>query len=369
LPGVVCNISLQHSDRIVMPATRKALCIGINYAGTDSELRGPVNDALRWVEVLTQNCGFKKGSVVAMIDEYPSGEMVTDDDANYARPTKENILSALDWLVQDVTEGDSVLFVFSGHGVQVPDSGAGKSQERLEEAICPVDWDEFEWGVVPYRLISDEVLHRYFARLPSGVLFTVVLDACIAGAALEVPLRIDFEYPDRELDNDYLTQAEYHGYSWNCNAWLRNQHINALPRRLPSEPQRPLWSRVMRLFAKDAAPPLDEGLAAFCITACRGSQTALDASLDGIAQGCLTYCLLQAFEQLNYRCTYLELCETMNHMAKRLKMQVMPYMDQFFQLSYGKNAGPDECLVLDPGSAFVAKDRARRRRGQPRRVP
>jgi len=81
-------------------------------------------------------------------------------------------------------------------------------------------------------------------------------------------------------------------------------------------------------------------------------------------QGCMSYCLQKAFEQMNFHCTYLELCEGMTRTAAQLKRGVMPYMDQFFQLSYGKNAGPDECLVFDMKSAFVAKDRSRRRRGQ-----
>eukprot|EP00747_Dinoflagellata_sp_TGD_P192285 gnl/TRDRNA2_/TRDRNA2_56914_c0_seq1.p1 gnl/TRDRNA2_/TRDRNA2_56914_c0~~gnl/TRDRNA2_/TRDRNA2_56914_c0_seq1.p1 ORF type:complete len:352 (+),score=62.67 gnl/TRDRNA2_/TRDRNA2_56914_c0_seq1:127-1182(+) len=351
-----------------MPSTKKALVIGVNYAGSDAELRGCVNDALHWVQVLTKHCGFNRRNVVAMIDEYPSGELVEDGDESYSRPTKENILEALDWLVQDVVEGDVVLFAFSGHGAQVPDGAASKSsEEKLDEAICPVDWDEFEWGVVPYRLITDEMLHQYFAKLPSGALLTVVLDACIVGHAMQVPLRIDFEYPDREIENEEVTQSEYRDYSINCDSWLQNQHVNALPRRLPCEPQRPLWLRLAKFFARDAAPPLNEGLSVFCITACRSQQTALDVYLDGASQGCMSYCMMQVMEQLSYRCTYLELCECMMHVAKGLKSD-MPYMDQFFQLSYGKNAGPDECLMFDPASAFVAKDRARRRRGQRQRA-
>ena len=31
--------------------------------------------------------------------------------------------------------------------------------------------------------------------------------------------------------------------------------------------------------------------------------------------------------------------EAMDHVAKGIKMETMPYMDQFFQLAYGKNAG------------------------------
>lgn len=351
-----------------MPGKRKALCIGINYAGSNAELRGPVNDALRWVDVLTHHCGFPREGVAAMIDEYPSGELVDDDDPTYSRPTQENIMEGLDWLIQDAAEGDVLLFAFSGHAAQVPESAAAASEgERLEDALCPVDWESFEWGVVPYRLISDDVLHQYFARLPAGVLLTVVIDAAVAGVPLRVPLKIDFEYPDREVDNDPVTQGEYQDFSIDCDAWLRNAHVNALPRRLPEEPSKPLWGRLARLFTKDLTPPLDEGLAAFCLTAGRGQQSALDASLEGVAQGCMSYCLLQALELLHFRCTYLELCEAMDHVARNLRKEVMPYMDQHFQLAYGKNAGPDECLVLDPGSAFVAKDKAKRRRGQRRR--
>jgi len=349
-----------------MPA-KKALCIGVNYAGSDAELRGPVNDALRWVDTLTSSCGFARNSVVAMIDEYPSGELVEDDDSNYSRPTQENIMEGLDWLVSDVVEGDVLLFTFSGHGVHVPHSLTVDSDERLEEALCPVDWDSYEWGVVPYRLITDEILHKYFARLPSGTLLTVAIDACVAGAALRIPLRINFEWPDREIDNDPLTQGEYQDLAFDCDTWLRSAHVNALPRRLPAEPSKPLWLRLANLFAKEAAPPLEEGLSVFCFSACCGAQTALDASLEGVAQGCMSYCLQQAFELLNFRCTYLELAEAMDHIARNLRKEVMPYMDQFFQLSYGKNAGPDECLVLDLQSAHVAKDKAKRRRGQRRR--
>lgn len=305
-----------------MPGTKKALCIGINYAGSEAELRGPVHDVLRWVDVLTQRCGFQRNQVMALIDEYPSGELVEEDDSHYARPTRENILEALEWFVQGVKEGDSLLFVFSGHGVQVPESLAsfGASDARLEEAICPVDWDHFDWGLVPHRLITDSELHRYFARLPGGVLLTVVLDACIAGSAMRVPLRINFEFPDREIDNEVLKQSDYEDLDFDCDTWLKSQHVNALPRRLPQEPTKPLWARMANAFTKETAPPLDEGLAVFCITACREAQTALDATLEGTPQGCLTYCLLHAFELLHFGCTYLELCEATGHGSHRSEL-------------------------------------------------
>lgn len=347
-----------------MPPVKKALCIGVNYTGSGADLRGPVNDALRWAEVLTHNCDFKRSNVLTMIDEYPSGELVGDDDPRYVIPTKENILDSLDWLVDDISAGDVVLLTFSGHGVQVTEGLLPSGSDKIDEAICPLDWDEFDWGVVPYRLITSVDLHRYFSRLPSGCLLTVVLDASICGPAVRgTALAVDMEYPDRELDVSGVTQTQYEKYSFNCDTWLRSHKVNALPRRLPCEPQRPLWSRLSRLISRDTAPPLSEGVSVFCISACQGEQTALDASLEGSMQGVLTYCLLQAFEEYGFRCSYLELLEAASGWAIRLRAEVLPSMDQFFQLYYGKNAGPDECLVLNAGSAFVAKDRARRRRG------
>eukprot|EP00931_Biecheleriopsis_adriatica_P120711 TRINITY_DN95811_c0_g1_i1.p1 TRINITY_DN95811_c0_g1~~TRINITY_DN95811_c0_g1_i1.p1 ORF type:complete len:370 (+),score=89.80 TRINITY_DN95811_c0_g1_i1:50-1111(+) len=351
-----------------MPGRKKALVIGINYAGSDAELRGPVNDALRWVKVLTQQYGFDRGSVLAMIDEYPSGEPVDEDDENYSFPSKEGIMEALEWLVEDALEGDCLTFVFAGLGAQVPDGLGWNPEERLMEAICPVDWDEFEWGIVPYKLITDEVLHQYFARLPSGVLLTVVLDACLSGSPLRVPLRESMEFPGREVDNDPVTQDMYSKFHFNCNAWLHSQHVNALPRRLPCEPERPLWARLGRFLQQETAPPLSEGLAIFCITASSKAQTAMEACLEGTQQGNLTYCLLQALElRQTKNCSYLNWLEAANQVATVLRKEVMPYMDQYFQISYGKNALPEECAVFDSKSAFVAKDRAKRRRGQKHR--
>mmetsp|Transcript_34257 Transcript_34257/g.107542 ORF Transcript_34257/g.107542 Transcript_34257/m.107542 type:complete len:366 (+) Transcript_34257:155-1252(+) len=362
-----------------MARSGKALCIGVDYAGTEAELRGPVNDALHWLDILTRRCGLSRGSVLVLIDEYPSGEAVRDGGTGeYRRPTQENILGALAWLVLDAAPGDSLFFSFSGHGVQLAGGGGrgrgpagGPSGEETEEALCPADWAEFEWGVVPHRLVGLDVLQRHFARLPGGALLTLVLDADLVGTPLQLPLRVDGRLPLREAEGEDGGAAPRGSGRWpprDPAAWLEGRHVNALPRRLPFELRRPLWSGLAGSLLRETTPPLDEGLAVFCFAACRGSQSALEASLEGLSQGCLSYCLLRALELLNFRCTYMELCEAANGLAQQLRAEVMPCMDQFLQLCYGKNAAPDECRAFDPGSALAAKDRARRRRGQWRRA-
>jgi len=349
-----------------MPGRKKAVVIGINYSGTDCDLRGAVNDALSWTKELAYH-GFERSSVLTMIDEYPNGESLEDDDENYSLPTKEGIMEALDWLVTDALEGDNLVFVFCGHGAQVPEV-LGSNDEKLEEALCPCDWDEFEWGIVPYRLINDEMLHQYFSRLPSGVLLTVVIDASLSNAPMRVPLRVNTEFPHREVENSPVTQAMYGKFRYNCNAWLNSQHVNATARRLPCEPQRPLWSHLAKLLNRDEAPPLNEGLAVFCITASSKAQSALEAWLEGQQRGILSYCLLQALEHRQHQsCHYLDWMDSAQEVADVLRSQVLPYMDQYFHISYCKNAAPDECKIFESGSAFVAQDRAKRRRGQKHR--
>merc|ERR1719359_946778 len=196
-----------------------------------------------------------------MIDQYPNGEEVGDDEdeSGITRPTKENIMEGLEWLIQGVGEGDVVAFVFAGHGVHVPDSGAQfhESQLPVAQALCPADWDEYDWGVVPHKLITDELLHQYFVKLPGGVLLTTIMDCSVSAAIMQLPLFIDFEYPDREAQNRPVSHGEYGEFRHDNKAWLQHQHVLALPRRLPSEPYQPLWSRIARWFTKDHGTPLD----------------------------------------------------------------------------------------------------------------
>lgn len=62
---------------------KKALCIGINYTGTDAELRGCINDARNMKQFLISTFGFKSEDIVMLLD-----------DATHPRqiPTRENIV-------------------------------------------------------------------------------------------------------------------------------------------------------------------------------------------------------------------------------------------------------------------------------------
>jgi len=90
---------------------KKALIIGINYAGTKHELSGCVNDAMNVRDFLVNERGFPP----------PGDDMVTltDEPENEGTPfypTHENILSAFKWLTSGNEAGDVLWLSYSGHG-------------------------------------------------------------------------------------------------------------------------------------------------------------------------------------------------------------------------------------------------------------
>lgn len=90
---------------------KKALIIGINYAGTEHELNGCINDAMNVREFLVNDRGFSDSSADMVI--------MTDDPQNEGTsfwPSGENMLAAFKWLTSYNQPGDILWLSYSGHG-------------------------------------------------------------------------------------------------------------------------------------------------------------------------------------------------------------------------------------------------------------
>lgn len=84
---------------------RKALCIGINYTGTSSALRGCHADAENMSAFLCKTYGYRQEDIVMLLDQ---------PGANYMSiPTRDNMIRAMQWLVKDVRPNDSLFFHYS----------------------------------------------------------------------------------------------------------------------------------------------------------------------------------------------------------------------------------------------------------------
>lgn len=142
---------------------KKALLVGINdYPGTFSDLMGCVNDVDNMFHLLTTVFGFNGDNI----------RILKDRDA-----TALDILKALEALVCNAKPGDQLIFHFSGHGSQVPDT-SGDEVDFMDEILCPHDVD---WGS---NAIRDDDLKRIFESVPAGAHVEVFLDCCHSGTGL-----------------------------------------------------------------------------------------------------------------------------------------------------------------------------------------
>jgi hypothetical protein len=99
---------------------KRAVCIGINnYPGTLNDLKGCVNDANDWAELLREF----SFDVEVLLDN---------------QGTRENIKTALRNMVSGLLPGDYGVFTYSGHGTYNRDTG-GDETDSYDEALYVYD--------------------------------------------------------------------------------------------------------------------------------------------------------------------------------------------------------------------------------------
>lgn len=221
--------------------TKKALCVGINYRGTEFELRGCLNDADDWARLLAAH----------------------DFDVNVmkeAAATRDNIVSGVVSVVSALGPGDVGFVTYSGHGTWVPDTG-GDEPDHRDEALCPVDM-----GDDGRNLILDDQLTAVLSGLAAGAKLVLVADCCHSGTVYRM-----------------FSPAE------GRTAYRRPRMIP--PGQFPARPG--VW-RVDRAFGlparTNAAPP---GVIHF--SGCKDTETSADADIDGRPCGAFSYYALRAF--------------------------------------------------------------------------
>ncbi|SCU89424.1 LAFA_0E17920g1_1 [Lachancea sp. 'fantastica'] len=150
---------------------RKALLIGINYFGSQNELRGCINDVHNMHNFLTSRYGYRPEDIVVL----------TDDQQNMAGvPLKQNILRAMQWLVNGAQPNDALFIHYSGHGGQTKDLD-GDEEDGMDDVIYPVDFQS-------QGHITDDEMHDIMVRpLPPGVRLTALFDSCHSGTVLDLP--------------------------------------------------------------------------------------------------------------------------------------------------------------------------------------
>lgn len=119
-----------------------AICAGINdYMKNVTPLHCAVNDARETGKALTEACGFKKENLV----------LLTTDQRESNIPTKVNIARWISTVREHAGPDDTVVFSFSGHGIQMDDEGylltfeADPMSEETLDASCLKVSDLRKW--------------------------------------------------------------------------------------------------------------------------------------------------------------------------------------------------------------------------------
>ncbi|KAI9188329.1 hypothetical protein H9P43_002720 [Blastocladiella emersonii ATCC 22665] len=133
-----------------------AICIGLNYPGTESALVGCDIDA-------------NTMSGVAASMGIDNVHTVTDDAAPV---TREQVLEGLREMVAQAQPGDSLLFSFSGHGGQATDLNG---DEGTDEFIQCSDGP-----------ITDDEIRAILAGVPEGATMTMVCDSSASGTIADI---------------------------------------------------------------------------------------------------------------------------------------------------------------------------------------
>jgi len=173
---------------------KRALLVGINYRNTDSELYGCINDVNNLQKFLQSQLG------------YTNFIILTDDTP--VKPTKANILNAINSLVRNLRAGDEVWFQFSGHGNLEYDRSRDEENGK-DTCLAPLDYKRMGTS-------SDDTLRSILVRkIPSKAKLYVILDACHSGTGCDLRYKYD--------DSSYITNENVKSPTYVQSEWSLRQ--------------------------------------------------------------------------------------------------------------------------------------------------
>jgi len=280
---------------------KRALLIGCNYEkDAKSKLRGCVNDVKMIHELLISKFQYAPADVHCMTDKSGTGEFY---------PTKRKIMKQFRWLVSGARPGDSLFFLFSGHGSQVRDLD-GDELDGMDEAILPLD----------YRTkgkIIDDIIHDELVKpLPEGVRMTAVMDCCHSGTGMDLPYEHK-EPEDIERENRIKRRKERQNRRHRKKHRVRimgDFHI-MIAEAAPSSSMSPNMSKAKReqIYRKNMAKISRADVVLF--SGCADDQTSSDTSaLTGRHGGAMCYAFTHALETPGL--TYRQLLRKMRDILK-----------------------------------------------------
>jgi hypothetical protein len=251
----------------------RTLCIGVNYTTIPSlQLYGCINDAIN-IQILMRKF-------------YPNCKdhtLITDDTT--VKPTRENILKAIDLLVKDLKPGQNVFFHYSGHGGRIPDQSKDEVT-GMDSCIHPYS------GSVVETISDDELRQRLSEKIPVGCKCFAVLDSCHSGTAMDLR------------------------YNWQCDQQKRLS------------------------FIQDEKYQKTRGSVVF-LSGCQDVQYSMDTvNAQGVPGGALTFALLSTWNKYKFQLKIKHLLWDVREYLKTMGYEQIP------QISTGTSMSSEDTLDL-----------------------
>ena len=170
---------------------KRALLIGINYVGTNMELKGCIDDVVNIQKMLMEEYDYLPENI----------KVLRDDDITVADnfPTRTNILKEIENLI-NAKDSSEIWFYYSGHGSQIPESftysyDAANPTDNLEQAphwssVSNPRWYKLDDIIIPVNYqtdgyITDIELFALICRLQCPTI--LIFDCCHSGTLCDLP--------------------------------------------------------------------------------------------------------------------------------------------------------------------------------------
>ncbi|CAE6392794.1 unnamed protein product [Rhizoctonia solani] len=149
---------------------RRAVCIGFNYRQpgkpeAPSKMVNPLNHSVADARLFASKL-YKLGYLEEDI------KVITDEDTS--SPSPEDLLESMNWLIRDVSAGDRLLLMFSGHCVSPGFKTGGAGMETYLVAA----------NMMPLR--RSTLYEHLIAKVPVGAELILVLDCCNAAGMVNL---------------------------------------------------------------------------------------------------------------------------------------------------------------------------------------
>ncbi len=221
---------------------KKALLIGINYIGTDDQLNGCINDINNVYTMLTTFFNYEPKNIVCLAENL--------DQRNF--PTKNNIIDAINWLLLNQKDGDTLLFYYSGHGSYTIDRN-GDEKDGKDEVIVPLDYKTS--GLITDDWLNDNLLEKTLPKVKLYAFF----DSCNSGTVLDMKYHLECDAKPLVAPRDLRLIKNYHPMFWSNGFKLTTE------------------------FDKN------ENADKYCFSACLNTELANESTVNNKSQGLFSY--------------------------------------------------------------------------------